>query len=165
MKAFDSVYRQRMFMILRAYGVPDAVVWQVAAMYEDTTAFVRTSSGESSDPFDVNVGVLQGDTLAPLLFVLVVDYVLRCAVEDTGIAFELRARRSSRQPATVLSDLDFADDIVLFANNTADAQRFLHSVEQHAADVGLFINAKKTEYMVVGRDAHIATSKMCFPLR
>ena len=39
-----------------------------------------------------------------------------------------------------------------------DAQRFLHSVEQHAADVGLFINAKKTEYMVVGRDAHIATS-------
>jgi hypothetical protein len=45
---------------------------------------VRTTDG-TSDPFDLTVGVLQGDTLAPCLFVLVMDYVLRNALKDNEL--------------------------------------------------------------------------------
>ena len=53
-------------------------------------------------------------------------------------------------PAVEVSDLDFADDIVLLSHNHEDAQALLTSVEQEALTVGLKINRKKAEYMLVG---------------
>ena len=68
-KAFDSVARGALPLVLRAYNVPQQLVSAVMAMYQGTRAAVATPDG-LSDPFDTTSGVLQGDTLAPLLFVL-----------------------------------------------------------------------------------------------
>jgi hypothetical protein len=44
---------------------------------------VRTDQFTSVPIFiDLCIGVLQGDTLAPYLFVIVVDYVMRVALAD-----------------------------------------------------------------------------------
>ena len=32
--------------------------------------------------FDINAGVLQGDTLAPLLFIITLDYELRTSIDE-----------------------------------------------------------------------------------
>ena len=103
-----------------------------------------------ADPFNLSAGVLQGYTLALYLLVLVVEYILRCAVPDNSHGFiispcvGIRSRTSS--PAVAVSDLDFADDIALLSHNHGDA---LTSVEQEALTVGLKINRKKSEYMLV----------------
>ena len=55
-------------------------------------------------------------------------------------------RRSSRNPAYYLFDLDFADDIALLSRNTSTAQKILTAVEKSAILVGLTINKSKTEY-------------------
>ena len=114
---------------------------------------MTTADGEA-DPFNLSAGVLQGDTLAPYLFVLVVDYVLRCAIPDDSHGFIISPRVGTRSrtssPAVAVSDLDFADDIALLSHNHGDAQALLTSVEQEALTVGLKINRKKTEYMLVG---------------
>ena len=115
---------------------------------------VVTTTDREADPFKLSAGVLRGDTLAPYLFVLVVDYVLRCAISDASHGFiispyvSIQSRTSS--PAVAVSDLDFADDIALLSHNHGDAQALLTSVEQEALTVGLRINRKKTEYMLVG---------------
>lgn len=44
-------------------------------LYTDIKAFVRTHNGPTAE-FHTKYGVLQGDTLSPLLFLLVVDYIL-----------------------------------------------------------------------------------------
>ena len=59
-------------------------------------------------------------------------------------------RRSSRNPAYYLSDLDFADDIALLSRNMSTAQKILIAVENSAILVGLTINKSKTTYMVCG---------------
>ena len=43
--------------------------------------------GNLSDPFDVTTGVLQRDVLAPFLFVVLVDYLLKKATSqrDSGV--------------------------------------------------------------------------------
>ena len=49
--------------------------------------------------FDIAAGVLQGDTLAPYLFIICLDYVLRTSIDkirENG--FELTKRRSKRFP-------------------------------------------------------------------
>ena len=75
-KAFDSIRRNKMMEILRAYDVPPNLRSAISKMYENTRAKVISPDGET-DYFDVLAGVLQGDTLAPYLFVIVLDYVLR----------------------------------------------------------------------------------------
>jgi len=149
-----------MMKILRAYGVPLKVISQINAMYVGTTSAVRSEDG-TSDFFEIRTGVLQGDTLAPFLFIIMIDYVMRTAIDklsiydvDVGITIVPSKRGTARTgsiPAIVLSDLDFADDIVLCTGNIENNQKFLDAVEFCAADIGLFINRKKTEFIAVGR--------------
>ena len=87
-------------------------------MYAGSRAKVVTPDGNSEE-FDILAGVLQGDTLAPYLFVIILDYVLRKAISgrEQELGLTLTPRRSSRHPAVVLTDLDFADDISLLSNH------------------------------------------------
>ena len=60
-------------------------------------------------------------------------------------------RASSRGPKdTFITDLDFADDIVLFPSTFPAAQLILNRFVETAAKVGLRLNIKKTEYMLIG---------------
>ena len=62
--------------ILKAYDVPPKLHRAISKLYENTRARVITPDGETKF-FEIIAGVLQGDTLAPYLFVIVLDYMLR----------------------------------------------------------------------------------------
>ncbi len=68
-----------MLKILQAYEIPKTIVEAVGKMYENTKAKVVSPDGET-ELFDLLAGVLQGDTLAPYLFIIVLDYALRTAI-------------------------------------------------------------------------------------
>ena len=61
-----------MLKILMAYGIPGKIVNAVAVIFDNTLAKLRSSYGDT-DFFMVLSGVLQGDTLAPLLFAIVLN--------------------------------------------------------------------------------------------
>ena len=145
-KAFDSVNRGKMMNILEAYGVPPNLLKAIKVMYEGTKAKVITSDGET-DYFNISTGVLQGDTLAPFLFAIFLDYALRKAIEgkEEELGFHLSRRRSRRISPIVLTDLDFVDDIALISQEIDSAQRLLTNVEVETKNVGLCLYAKKTE--------------------
>ena len=119
-KAFDSVDRNTLFQILHACSIPEKIVKVIQIMYVNTSAVVLTPEGETSN-FNINTGVLQGDSLAPYLFIIVLDYALRTAVGGRE-GLTLTRRRSSRHPASHLSDLDYVDDIALFADTIQEAE-------------------------------------------
>ena len=75
------------------------------------------SPGGDTDYFDIVAGVLQGHTLAPYLFVICLDYVLRTSIEKVKEnGFELTKKRSRRYSAETITDADYADDIAILAN-------------------------------------------------
>ena len=47
----------------------------------------------------------------------------------------------------MITDIDFADDIVLLSDQIKQAQELLNRVEKECKNVGLGINAKKTKLM------------------
>jgi hypothetical protein len=149
-KAFDSVDRGALRQIISFYGVPSQLANAVNALYSGTSAVVRTPDG-ISDSFPTTSGILQGDTLAPFLFVLAADYVLRHAIlphkEDTHT---VATRRSSRYPAVDLPLLAYADDIALLADDMETAARMFARVQEEASKIGLKVNLQKTEYMALG---------------
>ena len=77
--------------------------------------------------FEIHAGVLQGDTLAPYLFIIVLDYFMIIALgnEEENLGFTIAQRRSRRHPAEILTDLDFADDIALLSDTLNQAQELL----------------------------------------
>ena len=136
-----------MEQILLAYGIPKETVAAITILYRNTKVKVRSPDGDT-EYFDIVAGVLQGDTLAPYLFIICLDYVLRTSIDkikENG--FELTKKRSRRYPATTITDADYADDIAILANTPDQAETLLHSLERAAANIGLHVNAHKTEYM------------------
>ena len=148
-KAFDSVNRDTMFEILELYGIPVEIIAAIKVLYTNTQATVLTPDGET-EPFDILAGILQGDTLAPFLFIIVIDYVMRTSVDsmkESGLLYQ--PRKSSRHPALYITDADFADDIALLSDNLAGAQALLSSLESAANCAGLHLNESKTECMPI----------------
>ena len=148
-KAFDSVDRAKMFLILSSYGIPDKIVNAVSIMYMNTRAKVLSVDGET-EMFEITAGVLQGDTLAPFLFIIIVDYVMRETITDheyLGLTLNKTTARKKYNPENLLTDTGYADDLSLLSNTFKDAQEFLTRLEEAANKVGLLMNEKKTEVM------------------
>jgi len=89
----------------------------------------------------VTTGVLQGDTLAPFLFVVVLDYAMNQLSTSFGFT-------THTNPRLVLQDLDFADDIALLDETVTGVQeQHLADLHRNAKAVGLKINMNKTKLM------------------
>ena len=126
-------------------------------LYRNTKVKVRSPDGDT-EYIDIVAGVLQGDTLAPYLFIISLDYVLRTSIDkirENG--FELTKKRSRRHPAKTITDADYADDKAILANTPNQAETLLHSLERAAAGIGLHVNAHKTEYMCYNQTGDITT--------
>ena len=146
-----------MEQILQAYGLPIETVAAIMILDRNTKVKVRSPDGDT-EYFDFVAGVLQGDTLAPYLFIICLDYVLRTSIDkirENG--FELTKKRSKRYPAKTITDADYADDLALLTNTPNQAETLLHSLERAAAGIGLHVNAHKTEYMCYNQTGNITT--------
>ena len=152
-KTFNSIHRGKMEQILLAYGLPKETVAAITILHRNTKVKVRSPDGDT-EYFDIVAGVLQGDTLAPCLFIICLDYVLRTSIDKIRVnGFEL-TKKSRRYPTKTITD---TDDIVLLANTPNQAETLLHSLERAAAGFGLHVNAHKTEYMCYNQTGNIST--------
>ena len=116
-------------------------------LYKNTYSMVRSPDGDTPF-FKITTGVLQGDTLAPFLFIICLDYVLKMLLDNNKeLGFTLTERKSRRYPAENITDTDYADDIAVTSNTLKDANNLLLKIEIAAKDIGLNINTDKTEYI------------------
>lgn len=138
-KAFDTVKHQVLWHVLQEYGIPGKIISIIKDMYDGYECHVL-HQGKLTEAIPVNAGVRQGCILSPILFLLVLDSVMRRVTRNRrrGIQWGLRER---------LEDLDFADDICLLAQRYTDIQAKLHSLQEEAELVGLKININKTKEM------------------
>ena len=98
--------------------------------------------------FEITTGVLQGDTLAPFLFIICLDYILKKSLyNDRELRFTLTERISRRYPATQITDIDYADDITVTSNTLHKANTLLLKIVLAAKEIGLNINTDKTKYI------------------
>ena len=98
--------------ILSAYGIPKETVDAIIILYQDTR-FMVCSPHEDTDLFDISAGVLQGDTLAPYILIICLDYEL--------------------YPAMKVTDADYPDDLAVLADVLKDATFLLQSIERTAS--------------------------------
>ncbi|XP_038070002.1 uncharacterized protein LOC119739220 [Patiria miniata] len=88
-------------------------------------------------------------------YMIVVDEILTQSLDcihDKGLT--IKQKKSRHHQSLHLTDLDYVDDLALTADHLCDAQDLLTSLENAAAKVGLFLNAKRTEYMTINEESH-----------
>ena len=112
-------------------------------LHENIHARVSTPDGET-DSFKITAGLLQGDTLSPFLFVIVLDYAMRTALkgkEELGFMLIKRLRR--RHPAVTITCLIYADDIAIITNQIRLAQEFLTFLYSYTFEKSFIIYINK----------------------
>ena len=111
--------------------MPSRMLAAIKLCYGNLKAKVDSPDGDT-DLFSIHAGVMKGDTLAPFLFVIALDYALTQAIasREEELGFTLSPRKSKIIPAKSICDLDFADDIVLLCNQVEQAAKLVHTVER-----------------------------------
>ena len=159
-KAFDTVSRQGMWLILERLGCPPKFLNTIIQLHEGQQGQVKLNS-ESSEPFPITNGVKQGCVLAPTLFSIYFSMVLNQAMggldnkdavyiryRPDGNLFDLR-RLKARTKTTdrIIRDLLFADDAALVAHSESALQQITTCFAEAARLFGLEVSLKKTEVL------------------
>ena len=85
-----------MEQIQLVHGIPKETVATITILYRNTKVKVHLPD-EDTEYFDIVAGVLQGDTIAPYLFIICLDYVLRTSIDKIREnSFDLTKKRSRR---------------------------------------------------------------------
>ena len=148
-KAFDTLHRSTIPVILSQYNVPNCLISDIIQMYSDTSACVSTELGPT-EWFKTTSGVLQGDTLSPYLFIVLLDYALK-KILPGDVGFVVCKRNGRRHPAIHIGVLAYADDICLLAESIGDVECSLHRHETSSVEIGVTINCNKTKAMHLGQ--------------
>ena len=84
-----------MFKILKAYDILFKLLKSIETIYLNTNAKVFTPDGDISH-FNIKAGVLQGDTVSPYLFAIILDYIMRQTYKnrEEELGFTLQTRKS-----------------------------------------------------------------------
>ena len=115
----------------------------------DQVAYVSTDTKSKS--FSLTRGVKQGDPISALLFIAVMQSCFddlqrrwdKANSRRKGLKFGIPIISSHR----TLTNLRFADDVILFAQQCSDIAKMLRDLSTHAGNFGLRINFSKTKVM------------------
>ncbi|KAK6747858.1 hypothetical protein RB195_000822 [Necator americanus] len=138
--AFDSPHRGRLLNALFADGVPGKFVRLLDDMNQRTTAAVRTPAG-CTTPFEVVTGVRQGAVAGPFLFNFAIDDIIRRTVDQCPADIVLAPS------GCPLTDLEYADDVVIFAESRTKLRHVVNLVSKLAAACGLRLRPDKCKQM------------------
>ncbi|KAK6754351.1 hypothetical protein RB195_013384 [Necator americanus] len=133
--AFDSVETNAILSALVDQGVDASYVRTLANCDRCTT---RIQLFHSLLTIPIGKGVRQGDTISPKLLTAALQWIMKSlSWKERGIRVDGR----------FLSNLRFADDIVLFSSSTNEAEMMLNELNEAGKKTGLRIKRKKAQFM------------------
>ena len=152
--AFPSVSHDTIADALEAFSVPPMLRRMILATYESPTGHVKTDFGYTKS-FEISSGVLQGDVLAPFLFIMCLDRILALAMKNPNYGLTLFSTGTKSRGVSKLriTDVDYADDVVFFAATRETLRDMMIALVEVAKNAGLKVNVgpTKTAWMVIGR--------------
>lgn len=126
--------------ILLPYGIAKEAVNAMMILYQNIKTKSRSPDSDT-DFFDINAGILQGDTLVPFTFIVCLVYVLRKSLDaQTDWGFILTQQTSSRYPCKKVTAASMLTNFAVLSDQLKDKATLLRSAESAASEIRLYIN-------------------------
>ena len=124
-KTFGSIDREVLFIALRNFGIPGDIISLIEALHTKPIDKL-----DKDNTFVVNLGVMQGCVLGPLLFIILFDFLLsKTSGEKRNFAY--------------------ADELALISDNQANATKSLNEMIKTFGLAQLEISVEKTKSIVI----------------
>lgn len=149
-KAFDSVPHAYLKYILKTVKVDVHLYQAITALMQTWTVEYCVRSGKRLDvstTLKVKNGVLQGDTLSPLLFGLAVAPISHMLSKKHPM---VRTSVCSNGSPLTLNHLFYMDDLKLYARNQVTLDKMLDSVKKMSNSIGFQLNMRKCAKASIG---------------
>ena len=143
--AFPSVNHNKLWHVLLHFNVDQKVVQYLQRLYASASARIETASF-STKAVPVMRGVLQGDTLSPLLFIAFFSIVIRAV---TDAEYKPAAGYSCKNSKLVHNVKAYADDITLIAGSRAQVTAMWKHMEPALDWCDLRIKESKCRIMLI----------------
>ena len=137
-KAFDRVDHHYLQHVLQHYGFPQVFLDVIQVIYTNRRSRILVN-GRLSNPFCIQRGVLQGDPLSPLLFVLALEPMCQLLRQHAHYGIKTGSRTHTGS--------FFADDSQLYAGNEKSLTRQLALVQSFCDISGFKLNIDKTQIL------------------
>ena len=128
-KAYDCIPRDKLWAVLLHYGVGGRLLTAIKSLYMHSEVCVRVNSA-TTKPFEVSVGLWQGCSLSPILFLIYMDKIVKTS-ESCG--------RVKIGDCTI-QRLLFADDLVLLNFTQNGLQQALDRFSDACSVAGMKIS-------------------------
>ena len=134
-KAFDTLEHEYIWDALRRQGVQEKYIQIIKNVYIASTAQVKLES--TGNEFPIRRGVRQGDHISPQLFSPVLEMIFR-NLNWTKKGININGEN--------LNHLRFADDLILFSEDTRTVGQMLEQLSDESVKAGLQ-NLTRTKIM------------------
>ena len=150
--AFDSISHKFLDRALAKAGASNKSRALFRAVYATASAVTKVASTDGSEvyseSFPINRGVLQGDILSPIYFILALEMILREHDNMAGAGITLRGKR--------ITTLGYADDAALLdERHEVSTDRVTNISKGSREDADMIINITKTEAMHVKEQGRV----------
>ncbi|KAF1313253.1 Rxlr effector protein, partial [Globisporangium splendens] len=142
MKAYDTLDRDFLYLVLSKFGFGRQFVDLVRRMHSDTTAQYLVND-EVSREWEVKSGIRQGYPLAPLLFIVAAE-ILALAVQQDPHLEGIRVTRSGAEPHLIST---FVDDSAVFLKQGKQLPRLVQLLSEFGQQSGLHVQPTKSSYI------------------
>lgn len=132
-QAYDSIDRSKLYTIMLDFDVPSKLVRLVRVTMQGSQCQVRVM-GELTGNFEVMQGLKQGDGLAPTLFNLALEKVIRGTSVDVNTTILQKSQQIT----------GYADEIDILGRSIPAVKEAFGNLENAAKEVGLNVNENKT---------------------
>lgn len=138
MKAFDNIYRKKLWEIMNRRGIPMHLIQVIRNIYTNTEIIMHDDRNNSEI---TNLGLRQGCSLSPILFNVYIDDAVRQWINS--IETYTHNLNKTKYVATFL----FADDQLIVADSENSLQIASFKLQQIMEKYNLKISTNKTKIM------------------
>ncbi|UYV63317.1 hypothetical protein LAZ67_2003735, partial [Cordylochernes scorpioides] len=139
-KAFDTVPHDLLWQKLHKMGISNKFVMLIKNFYQEAKITIRWK-GQYSSNVKINSGVLQGESLSPLLFILYMADLIELYNNSALTGFHL-------PDFGVLHLLMYADDIAIIGESKINLQTKINLLKSYLDNNKLVLNENKSKVMV-----------------
>jgi hypothetical protein len=145
--AFPNTCRPALWEQLHKLGIQGKIWNNLQVIYRDTKGRVLHPLIKDTDSYDINIGLLEGSKLSPILYAFLADSLLK-RLQEKFPHIQIASTDPQNNTHTWNAALMYADDLALLATSQEELQELLDETQTWAEEHFAIINEDKSHIMI-----------------